>query len=189
MALSAIACRRTRLRLLIGGVLWACGLALGPTCANADEGLEASVKAAYLYKFLAYVEWPASAFAGTDAPQLIGVMGDDAVLAELEQIIAGRTVNGHAVAVRRLAGGAALDGLHVLHLGRGIHPATLGTALAGRALLVVTDMPAGLPEGSALNFVNVGRRLRFEASQAAAERAGIRLSARLLAVAEKVVAP
>ena len=62
-------------------------------------------------------------------------------------------------------------------------------ALAGRPILAVTDAPTGLADGGALNFVPVQGRVRFEASLPAAERAGLRLSSRLLAVAERVVTP
>ena len=52
---------------------------------------------------------------------------------------------------------------------------------------MVSDVPEGLPEGSALNFITMGRRVRFEAAPQVAERVGLKLSARLLAVAERVV--
>ena len=72
----------------------------------------------------------------------------------------------------------------VLHVGHGKLPPPQP---AGRPLLVVSDVPEGLPEGSALNFITMGRRVRFEAAPQVAERAGLKLSARLLAVAERVV--
>jgi hypothetical protein len=136
---------------------------------------EASVKAAYLYKFTAFVEWPPSAFAGPTSPVIIGVSGADAVYAELAQVLAGRTVEGRP--------------LHVLYMGRPMTTERMGwlQALQGRPVLIVTDGPSALGFGSALNFLTVDGRVRFEASLAGAERSGLRLSARLLAVAERVV--
>lgn len=150
---------------------------------GADSGTEAAVKAAYLFKFPAYVEWPAAVFDGPEAAQVIGVLGAEKVLAELELLAAGRRVNGRPLVARRLLPGDPLDGVHVLHVGRGspVPP------LRGLPVLVVTDAPTGLPEHGVLNFVTVDRRVRFEASLAAAERAGLKLSARLLAVAERVL--
>jgi len=64
-----------------------------------DEPTEASVKAAFLYKFAGYVEWPAHA-AAPESPFTIGVIDDDAVASELERIVPGRTIAGHPIAVR-----------------------------------------------------------------------------------------
>ena len=157
--------------------------------APAQDALEASVKAAYLYKFLAYVDWPPATFPAGDSPQVIGVIGADAVHAELRQLVASRPAPTRPLVVRRLAPGDSLDGLHVLYVGRAARPGQVAPALAGRPVLVVTDAPSGLADGGALNFVIVDGRVRFEAAPAAAERGGLKLSARLLAVAERVVQP
>jgi YfiR/HmsC-like len=164
-------------------------VALVPSAAWTDEGTEAGVKAAYLYKFMAYVEWPGKGPDGLDAPQVIGVVGADAVATELQQVLTARKDSKNPLVARKLNPGEAPSGVDVLYLGRGVSPGRWLAAVAGRPVLVVTDEPGGLPEGSALNFVLVGRRLRFEASPSAAERAGLRLSARLLAVAERIIAP
>jgi hypothetical protein len=148
---------------------------------------EAAIKAAYLYKFLAFVDWPPAALPADGTPMVVGVLGADAVAAELLALIAGRTVNGHPVVARRLAETDSLDGLHVVFVGRASSPAKLVERLKGRPVLVVTE--TGLQAGSMLNFVPVDGRIRFEAAPLAAERAGLKLGARLLAVAERVVAP
>ncbi len=177
------------LRRSVTGCLAFAAFAFAGRMATAEEALEASVKAAYLYKFLTYVEWPAPAFASADAPQVIGVLGADDVFAELQRLVVGRTVNGHPLVATRIAPGDSVDLLHVLYIGRGARSAATLRAAAGRPILTITDAPTGLAEGSALNFVLVQGRVRFEASLPAAERAGLKLSARLLAVAERVVAP
>jgi hypothetical protein len=172
--------RRSLLGLIAAGAL----VATPPT--PAQEPLESSVKAAYLYKFLGYVEWPETSFASSDDPQVIGVMGADAVLAELQQIVPGRRINGHALVAKDVLPGEPIEGLHVLFIGATANLSKVMRGLVGRPVLVVTDSPAGLAQGSALNFVLVDHRVRFEASPAAAERSGLKLSARLLAVAEHV---
>jgi hypothetical protein len=173
----------------LAGFLAMAPLALGARVAAAEEALESSVKAAYLYKFLGFVDWPASAFSSPDAPQVIGVMGNDELLAELQRIVAGRVVNGHPLVATKIAPGDSVDLLHVLYIGRGVRTAAALRAVAGRPVLTVTDAPAGLGEGGILNFLLVQGRVRFEASLPAAERAGVKLSSRLLAVAERVVTP
>jgi len=174
-------------RWLIG--LAATGLLAVALPAIAMEALEASVKAAYIYKFLPYVEWPAASFANADSPQVIGVMSADAVHGELEQLVAGRRVNGRALVVRKVTPGDSLEGVHVLYLGRSARASSVMPMVVGKPVLVITDAPTGLAEGGALNFILVDGRVRFEAAPAAAERSGLRLSSRLLAVAERVVTP
>ncbi len=63
---------------------------------------ESAVKAAYLYKFGSFVEWPPGTFRSPAARLVIGVYGDDAVASELEQIAQGREVEGHPVRVLRV---------------------------------------------------------------------------------------
>ena len=166
----------------------ACGLGLGLSGAAAQPAVsEAGVKAAYLYKFLAYVEWPATALPAAGAPFVIGVVEADAVHADLVLAVSDRQLNGHPVVARKLGGDDSLDGVHALFIGRGASRARWLERAKGRPLLLVTDAAQGLEGGSMINFVASDGRVRFEASQAAAEGAGLRLSARLLMVAERVV--
>lgn len=152
---------------------------------------DAAVKADYVQKFLGYVDWPASAYAGPDAPHVVAVLRADDVLGALEQLAAGGRSGGartRPLVVRRVAAGDALAGVHVLLVGRGARPAD-AALLRAQPTLVVTDTPTGLADYAMLNFITVDRRVRFEAAPAAAERAGLKLNARLLAVAARVSAP
>jgi hypothetical protein len=177
---------RRRLLLAAAASLWPIG-----RWARADDApLESSVKAAYLYKFLAYVEWPAAAFQAPDTPIVLGISGAEAVLSELVQLLKGRQVHGRPTVARRVNEGDATDGLHVLYVGHASRPppsAWLGP-VGAQPVLLVTDAPWGMSAGSMINFISVQGRVRFEASIAAADRAGIKLSSRLLSVAERVVA-
>lgn len=182
VAMAALTIRARR------GALLAAVLAILAPLALAQPELEAAVKAAYLYKFAGYVEWPASALPSGNAPLVIGVAGADAVFAQLEAMLLRRTVNGRPVVARRLREGDPTEGVHVLYAGAALAGSAWLRALRGRPLLLVSDAPEGLREG-ALNFVIVDGRVRFEASLPSAERAGLKLSSRLLAVAERVVSP
>jgi hypothetical protein len=171
-------------RLLLAAAL------LAPLAALAQAG-EVQIKAAFLYKFGGFVEWPPAAFASADNPFVIGVIGADAVAAELEQISAGRTVQGRPVAVKRLRRGDPLSGLHVLFVGQQ-EAARLVEILAGakgQPLLVVTESDNALSQGSMINFVAADDRVRFDVALPPAERGRLRISSRLLAVARKVVGP
>jgi hypothetical protein len=169
------------------GLAWA--LVAGSAAAQAPlQPTEAGVKAAYVYRFLAHVDWPPSAFATPDEPVAIGVAGADEVGEELQRVVAGRQVNGRAVTARRVADDEPLEGLHVLFIGRTVRqPARLVERLRGRPVLIVMDSASGLEAGAMLSLVPVGGRIRFEASPMSAERVGLKLGARLLALAERVV--
>lgn len=159
-----------------------------PSWAQAQtRATDVQVKAAFLYKFGAFVEWPPQAFAEPGAAFTIGVLGADAVAQELEQISAGRTVHGRPVAVRRVKRGEPLAGLHVLFVGQAEAARLEQILTPAHALLVVTDAADGLPNGSIINFVPVENKLRFDIAIATAERMQLRISSRLLAVARKVV--
>lgn len=166
----------------------ACALLAAGSPAQAQQApTEAGVKAAYLYRFLAYVEWPSAGFAAPNAPLVIGFVSADAVADALLDVIAGRSVNGHAIELHRLSNGDSLDGLHVVFVGRAAPQADIVARLRARPVLVVSDGLPGVDGGSMLNFIPVDGRIRFEASTVAAERSGIKLGSRLLALAERVV--
>lgn len=148
---------------------------------------ESAVKAAFLYKFGGFVEWPAGAFRTPSAPFVIGVFGDDAVAAELEQLTRGREVNGHPVVVVRVKDNDDLGSLHILYAG-GPRESRVRELLASVRGPVLTVADAALTGRAApvLSFTQDEGRLRFAASLTAARARGLKLSSKLLAVAESV---
>lgn len=147
------------------------------------------VKAAYVHRFAGFVEWPASAFAAADSPIVVGVAGAPGLHRELALIVAGRLVQGRALQVVEVTQPREATGVHMLVIGRAAwkRAGEWTAASKGHPVLVVTDMARGLERGAAIGFVEIDSRLRFEASVPAAEQAGLRLSSRLLSVAERVV--
>ena len=178
--------RRSRRALRVWLLVW--WLLPGVLGAQTLSGGVEEVKAAYLYKFVDYVEWPEAAFVGAAAPIVIGIVGADAVYAELVRVVTGRSSHGRPLAARRLAPGDGLDGVHLLYVGEaGILRTAWLQAGRGRAVLIVTDGPQGLDAGAALSFLVIQNHMRFEASLRAVERAGLKISSRLLALAHRVV--
>lgn len=178
---------------------FALGLPYAAAQINASRGeersvsLENSVKAAFIYKFLAYAEWPSHAFKSPNAPITIGVAGSEEVAAELNRIVAGRTVNTRPITVRQVTGNEVLADVQVLFVGAGQN-AQLGNLLRKaqqQSMLSVTEDESALARGSIINFKQVDGRIRFDVSLDAADRSGLKLSSRLLGVAHQVhkVAP
>ena len=107
-----------RRRLLAGALALAAGGFV--TQARPDSGaaeLERNVKAAFLYKFLMFTEFPPSAFADPAAPMVIGVLGDDEMARGLARLVAGRAVNRRPLEVRALRENDSAEGLHLLFVG------------------------------------------------------------------------
>lgn len=187
-----------RRRLLGGLVACACALATLPPCAaqahtgngsNASAALERSVKAAFLYKFLGYTEFPPSSFADPAAPLVIGVLGADELAAELARIVAGRNVLGRPVQVRIVKEGEAPGNVHMLFIG-GSDNVRVRAALksvSATPMLVVTETDNGLLYGSVINFKIIEERVRFDVSLEAADKNSVKLSSRLLTVANHVL--
>jgi hypothetical protein len=144
------------------------------------------VKAAYLVRFAGYVDWPERMPA--DAPFIIAVLGSPGVARELRHLLPGHPVNGRLAEVREITGAQDLAKPQILYVGAGraeyLRAAFPATELA--SILVVTDEEGGLNAGSALNFLTIDRRVRFEVSLTAADRSGLKISSDLLGVAVRV---
>ena len=178
----------SRRRLLAGAMALAAGTFVGaPVHADsAARDIERNVKAAFLYKFLMFAEFPPTAFADPAAPMVIGVAGDDEMARGLAQLVAGRTVNRRPVVVRALRENDAADGLHLLFVGGNDAARLARIARPPTPLLIVTEAANGLQHGSVINFRIVAERVRFDVSLEAADKNKIKLSSRLLTVANLV---
>lgn len=177
-----LACRALALPLLLA--------AAGTTPASADSGapaLERRVKAAFLYKFLGYAEFPLQAFGDPSGPLTIAVIGSDDMAAELARIAAGRVIAGRPIVVRRLAEHDAVPPVHLLFVA-GSDSERAGRVLrtAPGAYLTVTECDGGLRYGSVINFRIIDERVRFDVSLDAADKKNVKLSSRLLTVANRV---
>ncbi|MES2118886.1 MAG: YfiR family protein [Pseudomonadota bacterium] len=181
---AAPALPRRRLLLTAAGAML-----LLPAAALAQPGaLERQVKAAYLYKFAGFVEWPDGSFARPDSALVIGVAGADALADQLEQTVAGRSAGGHPLQVRRLHKGEPLAGIHILFVGT-VDKAQLQDWLASgqsQAVLTVSDSEEAHALGSMINFVIADDKLRFEVALKQAMAARIKISARMLSAAYRV---
>lgn len=186
-ALAPFHAGRGWLRWLAALLLAGCALAAGAADGDALQ-LEAQVKAAYLYKFVSHVDWPPKTYTDPSAPFTIGVVGAGDVADELTRLKAGRSVGDRPVDVRVLKPGEPARGVQIVFVGS-TDSAQLRRLLEpfkAAPTLTVSDMPGAIEAGSVINFVLVDKRLRFEVSLANAEQHGLKISARLLTVAQRV---
>ncbi|HEX5183939.1 MAG TPA: YfiR family protein [Allosphingosinicella sp.] len=173
--------RRTGLRRAAAclALLWAAPAAAQPS--------ENAVKAAFLTKFPAYVDWPASLRIAPGAPINLCILGGDPFGRTIDEAARGQQVDGHPIAIRRMAGAAGAEICQIAFVdGDSAHgTGDMLRALQGRPVLTVTDGRDG-PERGMIHFVVAGGRVRFHIDQAAAESCGLTFNARLLAIALSV---
>jgi hypothetical protein len=148
---------------------------------NGGQGLtEYQVKAAFLYNFVKFVEWPVNS--PQTGPLVICVLGKDPFDGELERATEGKTVNGRPLIVRRLNDPAAVRSCQVLFVSSselGRMPEVM-RKLAGLSVLTVSDIDGFSDLGGIITFLMDGQRVRFRINQGAAERASLRISSKLL---------
>jgi hypothetical protein len=172
--------------LAVRAVLMIAIASFSATLAQAAQFSIDAVKAAYLFRFAQYVEWPDAA--SPDEPFVIAVSGADEVAVHLERLLPGMTINGRHATVRRVTRAQELEGVHILFIGANAFNRT--RALRARAIekpiLIVTEDENGLDGGAVINFIELDRNLRFEVSLNAADRSRLRVNSALLSVAARV---
>ncbi|HXU76313.1 MAG TPA: YfiR family protein [Methylomirabilota bacterium] len=147
---------------------------------------ENQVKAAFLYNFAKFVEWPSPVEGSEARPFVIGVVGESPIADLLPALIRSELIKGRAVEVRHYRAGDELSQCQVVFVSRGQNGKDIQRSLAGRAILTVGETESFLAEGGMIQFVMVEQTVRFDVNVAAANQVGLKVSSRLLAVARKV---
>jgi hypothetical protein len=156
--------------------------------AQSSASPEYQLKAVFLFNFAQFVEWPASAFAGPDAPLVIGVLGEDPFGSYLDETVRGETVNGRPLEVRRYRGVEEIGTCHILFVSR-LEEGRLREvldSLRGRSILTVSDAARFATRGGMVGFVTDHNRIRLRINLEAAQAAHLTLSSKLLRPAQIV---
>jgi hypothetical protein len=153
---------------------------------RAQGALEVDVKAAFLYNFTKFVAWPNPTPA--TEPFRLCVVGDDALRRSLEGTIEGETVDGRALQSLAPRTPEEARACHLLFVGdaSGDRASRLLAAVRDAPVLTVSDTADFARRGGGIEFVRENNRLRFDVNVPGAERAGIKVSSRLLKVARRV---
>lgn len=162
--------------------LLSCGALPGQTLAASAQ--EYQVKAAFLYNFAKFVDWPGEP-AGTSAPLVITVFGKDPFGPALENIVLGRTVNGRRLVIRRTSRLEELLPCHILFISSSEKRrlAEILQALRGTSVLTVGDMEEFLQLGGSVRFFVEENKVRFGINLEAARRTELKISSKLLSLA------
>ena len=170
------------------GALIAASAIAWTAAAGAEGPQEYEVKAAFLFNFSKFVEWPEGAFSEADRIRFC-VLGEDPFGPLLEEVVKEKRVNGREVAVQRVAAVPAAAGCQVVFISSSEEPRLeeILAGLADRPVLTVSEGEAAAAKGAIIGLVLEENRVRFEVNVGAARRAKLRLGSQLLRVAVRLV--
>jgi hypothetical protein len=150
------------------------------------QARETDVKAAFLYNFTKFIEWPSPS--STSEPIHLCVVGDDSLRQSLEKTIAGEVVNGRPLKSLAPRTPEEARACQLLFVGepQAERDARMLSAVRDLPVLTVSDRTDFARQGGGIEFVREDNRLRFDVNLLGAQRGGIRVSSRLLKVARSV---
>ncbi len=172
-------------RLLLAALLF---VAMGANRSSAEIPKEYEIKAAFLYNFAKFIEWPPQRFATETDPVVIGVLGKNPFDGEFEKIIRGRQVNGRNVVVRIIVSADEARSAHLVFVSAGEEDrfAAMVGALREAAVVTVGESDRFATFGGTITFVREGDKVRFAINLVSAEQARTRISSQLIKLASDV---
>lgn len=154
--------------------------------ASAQENLEYRIKAAFLFNFSKFTEWPAEVMQQSGGKLVFCIYGTDPFGPIIEETLGNKTVDGRTPTVMRVRQMQELTACHLLYLSSA-NDAEILPQIADRAILVVSDDKNFLRAGGMVQLIIQDNRVGFEINLPAVERAGLKVSAKLLKLAKSLV--
>lgn len=162
-----------------------------PVSADERSHSEDEVKAAYLYNFAKFVEWPKEKLPGKDTAIVVGLVCGDAFAEVFGDTVKGKTAKGRAIKLRRAKDVRDLADCHVVFIGasENVRMAEVRAAFKGRSVLTVGEQDGFAARGGMVNLTKEKNKVRFEINPDAAKRASLKMSSQLLKLAKIVRRP
>lgn len=155
--------------------------------AQEPQPSEYQIKAAFLFNFAKFVEWPATAFAEATSPIVIGVLGENPFRDDLERTIQNKTVNDRPLVVTEFRSPGEATNCHILFIStseKARLPEILET-LRKTTVLTVSETQRFTEAGGMINFFLEGKKSRFQINDVAAKNAGLKISSKLLSLSSR----
>ncbi len=173
----------------LAAMLWIFMLPVQSVSAQAQPAeREYQIKASILYHFLQFVEWPESAFIQNPGELVVGVLGKDPFGAVLDRTLAGKTVRGKKLVIRRYASPEDVEACHLLFVSTSVENRVKEVlhSLTPTSVLTVGESARFTQHGGIIRLFEFKNKVRFEINQEAAQRATLRVSSKLLKLARVV---
>jgi len=163
------------------GMLLAAGFARG----QVSPPTEYQLKAAFLYNFAKFVDWPPEAFADEQSPFIIGVLGESPFGGDLDQTVAGKKINDRTILIQTFRSVTEVTNCHILFICNSEEkrlPETI-KKLTGRAILTVGETDRFIGAGGMVNFTQEANKIRFQINNDTARASRLKISSKLLNLA------
>ena len=149
---------------------------------------EYELKAAFLFNFAKFIEWPPEAFPDPKSPMILCTFDDDAFGVVLDEVVRAKAIDGRELVVRRMKKVEALTACHVVFVGTTENKRLpeLLEALKGSTTLFVSDIPGSAERGGGVELYLEDNKMRFSINVDAVQRAHLAISSKLLALAKIV---
>jgi YfiR/HmsC-like len=164
-------------------------LALAVPARPQDSGpSEYELKAAFLYSFAKFIDWPSKAFASPQSPFVICILGADPFGAAIDDTLRGKSIGDHPVVVQRAKEASEVRHCQIVFVSsQTTRPLSeILASLQGSTALVVGESDRFADSGGAIQLILDQNHIRFAINEAAAENAGLHISSKLLALAKIV---
>jgi hypothetical protein len=179
-------------------LLWAAIFSTGVVSVHAQSdgggviNREYAIKAAYLYQFGYYIQWPAGSFADKQSPFVIGVMGEDPFGGALDEIAREKKIDGRPIVIKRFASPAAYSPCHILFVAASYDAANILPTIRKTQkfpVLLVGEKTGFALQGGTINLYIEQNKVRFEVNMEVAKQEQLKISSKLLSLAKIVGAP
>ena len=153
--------------------------------AQDSQPSEYQIKAAFLFNFAKFVQWPPAAFAEPTSPIVFGVLGDNPFHEDLARTIQNKRIDEHPLVIREFHALSEAKNCHILFISASEKSRLpeIMAALKGAGVLTVSETDDFIESGGMINFVQAGTKLRFQINQESAVKAGLKISSKLLILA------
>jgi hypothetical protein len=153
--------------------------------AQTPQPSEYQIKAAFIFNFARFIEWPQKAFPQPTSPLVIGVLGENPFHEDLQKTLRDKAVDGHPLMIKEFTSLDETTNCHILFISNSEKSrlAQVLEAVKGASVLTVGEMERFTENGGMVNFVREGTKIRFRINNETAAAVGLKISSKLLSLA------
>jgi len=155
------------------------------TAIGSQPTTDVQLKAAFVYNFIKFVEWPADTFPNTNSPITIGVLGDDSFANTLSATVKDKTVGGRKIAIKQSMKARDIEGCQLVYIGSNneSHLSKTIEDIGNHHTLTVSDIEGFARRGGIIGFTDENDKLAIEINLRKAKESDLKISSKLLKLA------